>query len=173
VLVRLVLFWSSYAPLFLLLAVRFSDLILRAVMAVLFVGGALALIWVVRGRSRELEADPYELAEVRDEGAAVAAYLASYILPIATVADPSATDLVAYAIFLVMLAVVSVRTDLAQVNPLLYLAGYRVFAIRTVSGMKGYLICNREPVAGDRLKAVSLTDDVLKLTGWLDEGGAN
>jgi hypothetical protein len=164
VIIRLLMFWSSYAPLFLLLAIRFSDATLRIVMALLCAGGVVAMFRVVRVRSRRLVADPYELSAVGDEGAAVAAYLASFILPIATVPAPSGTDIAAYAIFLAMLAVIYIRTPLLQVNPLLYLWGYRVFAIGTTSGFKGYLISSRSVVVGERLNAVTLTSAVLKET---------
>jgi hypothetical protein len=169
--VRLLMFWSSYAPLFLLLAIRFSEAFLRVATAALFVGGVVALTRVLGGRSGRLAPDPYELCEIRDEGAAVAGYLVSYILPIAAVAVPSGTDVAAYALFLAMLAVVHARTPLVQVNPLLYLAGYRVFAVRMTSGFKGYLVCDRDPVVGDRVQAVTLTGTILKATVWLDYGG--
>lgn len=168
---RLLMFWSSYAPLFLLLAIRFDDDVLRGICSGLFVGGISALLSVVWKRGNRLAADPYEVATVGDEGAAVAAYLASYILPFATVSTPSGSDIAAYVVFLAMLAVVYVRTPLSQVNPLLYMVGYRVFALRTTSGFDGYIISRREPIIGDRLHAVSLTGTVLKVRAWPEQGG--
>lgn len=80
-------------------------------------------------RARKLVvANPRRLVRVRGEGSQVAGYLASYILPLLVVADPSWRDLAAYGGFLAVFCVVSVRAHLLEVNPLLYLYGYRLFS---------------------------------------------
>jgi hypothetical protein len=165
-LVQLVLFWSSYSPLFLLFAIRFTSNGLRGVMAALCLGGVMSLVTVVRGRVRRLKSHPYELASVSGEGAAVSVYLIPYLLPFVAVPEPTTKDLVAYAIFLAVLAVIQVRTTVAQVNPLLYFCGLQVLAVQTTSGMRAHLICERVPSVGDRVHAVSLSETVLKATGW-------
>jgi hypothetical protein len=160
---RLLLFVSSYVPLFAISAVRFPGPGLRATMIVVAAAGVIGLWVVLAGRTRNLAPDPYVLSAVSDEGAGVAAYLSGYVLPLVVVADPTGADLVGYGIFLVLLAVLYTRTALAQVNPLLYVVGYRVFGVRTTSGLHGFLLSRAEPSVGDTVRAVNLTGNFLKV----------
>jgi hypothetical protein len=162
--VRLALFLSSYALLFLIGALRFDRVLMRVVCAALFVMGVLLFVWVLRQRIK-ISPAPYEVDSVSDEGGAVAGYLATYLLPFVTVQEPDRYDLAAYLVFLAMLAVVHMRTNLIQVNPLLYLMGYRVLRVHTKPRLVGYLITPESDVrAGDGFEAVRLADGVLMST---------
>jgi hypothetical protein len=133
---RVRLFLVSYAPLWMMLALRAlpDGVTLRwtgrpATGTIAF--GALAL-WsfadgwrLVRGSQRR-GAITMRFAEVRDEGGAAGGYLATYLLPLLAVTPQGPGDWAAYALYGAVAAVVFVRTDLALVNPTLYLFGWRV-----------------------------------------------
>lgn len=146
------LFLSSFSPLFLLLAFRFQQLHLWLPFAVLAAIGLLLLGRLLRQR-QGVRPNPRSFAGLRDEGSQVAGYLASYILPLLAISEPSWRDLVAYALFLGLYAVVYVNSDLMQVNPVLYLAGYRLYAAEaTNTGETCYLLVRRRdgrPRSGD------------------------
>lgn len=138
--IRARLFLSSFTPLFALLALRFRPWQLWVPCAVLALSGAVLLAGLLRSR-RRVVANPRSFVNVRDEGQQVAGYLAAYILPLLVVAQPTARDAAAYGGFLVVFALVFVRSDLLQVNPLLYLFGYRLLAAdEQSSGVTYYLL---------------------------------
>lgn len=153
------LFLSSYAPLFALLAIRFRDPTLQVVSGALAVLGVGTLILLIR-RAKGIEADPHRIETVADRGAEVAGYVASYLLPFVTVAQPQGRDIAAYILFLIVVGVVYVRSDMVQINPLLYLSRYRVWAITTTDGWSGYLISRNRPRPGSVLLASRLANTV-------------
>jgi hypothetical protein len=152
-LVRSQLFLSSYAPLFAILAIRFHGTTLKAVCAGLAGFGLLYLavvIWVV---PRNAQPRSYPVQSVDDAAGEVAGYLATYLLPFVTVPSPSAADLAGYSILAVVVAVIFTRSELARINPTLYLLGWRVASIET-GEMRYYLICRHLPRADTSIGAV-------------------
>lgn len=157
---RPLLFLSSYAPLFGLLAIRFEPRWLWISCTVLAALGVVSL-WLLLCLGRRATAGPHELASVRDDGSEAAAYLASYLLPFLTVGVPSTRDVLAYAGFLVIAALIYIRSSMIQANPLLYLLGYKVLSATDSNGLHAYIITRRALRGGDCLSASPLRDDVL------------
>jgi hypothetical protein len=156
---RIRLFFSSYAPLFAIAALRFPSTGLKVACGILCVFGLTTACLVVRAAAK-IEPDPMTVEEVSDLGAEVAGYLATYLLPFVVVPDPSASDLIAYALFLAIAGAVYVQSDMLQINPTLYLARYRVFAVRTSDDWEGYLISRVRPERGATLLASRLQNTV-------------
>lgn len=156
-LVELALFLCSYAPLFAILAVRFKPWWLVGVCGGLALLGVSAGLLVLR-RFRRVAAMGWPLVVVEDRGAEVAGYLASYLLPFLTVSEPSPRDLVAYTLFLIVLAVIYVRSGLVRVNPTLYLLGWRLQEVEIGDGWMGYVLSRRALRKGENLSAVRLTE---------------
>lgn len=78
--IRLRLFLGSYAPLWFLLALRFTNFKLWIVMLVLGVIGLADTVRLVVLQPRNLSPSPYEVTGVSDHGSEVAGYLATYLL---------------------------------------------------------------------------------------------
>ena len=154
------LFLSSYAPLFGLLAIRFQQQWLWISCLVMACLGAGAL-WLLLRLDARASPGPHTLVAVKDAGPEAASYLASYLLPFLTVATPSIRDVVAYLGFLAVAAAVHLRSSVVQVNPLLYMFGYRVLAVEDDRGLAAYMVTRRRPVVGARILATRLRDDVL------------
>jgi hypothetical protein len=158
---RPLLFLSSYAPLFALLAIRFEQRWLWISCTVLAALGVVSLRLLLRLDARSAPG-PHTLASVRDAGVEAAGYLATYLLPFLTVATPKIRDVLAYAGFLLVAAVINLRSAVAQVNPLLYLLGYRVLAVTDDHGLHAYMITRHPRAAGgDPVLATRFRDDVL------------
>jgi hypothetical protein len=158
--IRLALFLSSYSLLFGLLGLRLvARPWLAASLGVLLLLGLAATAWIALGESRK---QPISLTPVniRDQGSEVAAYLVGYLLPFSTGGAPSDTDLMAYAIFFVVLVAVWLQSDLALINPLLYLAGWRIFEVETGTDRPRFLVARRRPIASVPLSATRLADDL-------------
>lgn len=144
---RLRLLVSSYVPLFVLLAIRFDSVVLRVACLLIALVGALFARSIVLAQDSE-EPQPMYVAVARNEGAQVAAYLATYLLPFLTVGEPGVQDIIAYSAFLVMVGAVLIQTDFLQVNPLLALSGLHLYHARN-DQWQGFLL-SREPIDGGR-----------------------
>ena len=151
--VRSQLFLSSYAPLFAILAIRFKGAVLKTVCAFLAGYGLLYLVVVVWLVPRLAQPRSYPVDFVDDAAGEVAGYLATYLLPFVAVPSPSAADLAAYCIVGVVIAVIFTRSELARINPTLYLLGWRVAVIGT-GAARCYLVCRRLPRPGTSVDAV-------------------
>lgn len=151
------LFLGSYVLLFVLLAIRFQTRWLVIACIVLAALGLIDMLrivfWVTR---RKTEAEPIRVAQVTDAGSDVAGYLATYLLPFLTVAEPTTRDVIAYAIFLLVTGLVYVRSEMTQINPTLYILGKRVVAITTDKGWSGHLVATSPPHVGDVVLAAPL-----------------
>lgn len=163
--IRLRMFLSSYAPLFALLALRFDECFLVRACAGIAAVGALAGYSVLRGVAGRSPV-PRRVSEVKDAGAEVAGYLATYLLPFVTVSDPSGRDIAAYLGFILVSGIIYVQSEMMQVNPLLYLLGFRVSLLTTEQGWRGYVIHDtrqRLPI-GSVFHSVRLDDGLVLAT---------
>jgi hypothetical protein len=149
---RLRLLLSSYVPLFLLLAIRMDGTPLRVTLLVIALAGALCARSVLHANQTQAP-QPLRITMVRDEGAQVAAYLATYLLPFLMVSNPTVPDLIAYAAFLGIVGLIFVRTDFLQVNPLLALAGYRLYQAESAEAWQGFVLSTL-PIREHRTYAV-------------------
>jgi hypothetical protein len=150
------LFLGSYVLLFVLLAVRFQTAWLEIACGVIAAIGLLDMIWIVFWVSKRIGEDPIRLAQVTDAGPEVAGYMATYLLPFLTVAEPTTRDVVAYVIFLLVTGLVYVRSEMTQVNPTLYILGRRVLAVTTDGGWSGHVVVRSSVREGDVILAVPL-----------------
>jgi hypothetical protein len=103
------------------------------------------------------------LAITGDAGAEVSGYLAAYLLPFLTVAEPSPIDLVTYGIFVLVAGLIYVRSGLMQINPTVYLLNRRV--LRASAPVKGaskevFVISRRDLRVAETLKAERFSDRV-------------
>lgn len=146
---------SSYAPLNLILAARIDSPAPRVICFALFMigfGDALRLTLLVS----EKQSVPKTISGVRDSGSQVAGYLATYLLPLLAAPDPDTGDLIGYGIYALVIVVITLRSDLAHVNPTLYLLGWKVVTVTTAAGVEKYLICTNAPRSGDSIHVVPL-----------------
>ncbi len=157
VVIRLRLFASSYAILFLISAIRFDHTVLRITLLAFFAYGVVDA-WFLTRYAQTKTPEAQVIKECRDAGAEVAGYLASYLLPFVTTSDPSLADLAGYGLYLAVIALVFIRSDMAQVNPTLYALGWVVH--RADVEMKGevLVISRHRPQVGDKLDFVELAD---------------
>lgn len=160
---RIRLFVGSYALLFLLLAIRFTTPWLVVVCGIVALIGFADMARIVFVVSRRTSSDPVRIARVRDSGAEVSGYLATYLLPFLTVEDPGWRDLTAYAVFIGVLGLVYVRSEMTQINPTLYLFGRRVVHVVTEGGWNGHVVTRAAPVTPGMVLHVASLDPVVRV----------
>lgn len=153
---RIRLFASSYAPLFVLLALRFNGIVLRSVLGAVAGVFLIDTLRIVVFVPRRVGVNPLTIKTISDEGGQVAGYLATYLLPFLVLPSPSPTDLVAYALFLIIAGVVTVRSNLTFINPTLYLFGYRLVSITTREGFAGFAILKSSLKENDVIHEINL-----------------
>ena len=160
---RILLFLSSYAPLFIILGIRKSfghstvSIILFAA-AVLSVLVLLAYLGVVR----RLAAHPVTIQSASSRDGEAMSYIVSYLLPFVGLDSASRADQISLGVFLLVLAVVYVSTNLIHMNPVLNLLGYRILEIDSADGKRSILITHRAYIrSGTPIEAVSLGDTIL------------
>lgn len=158
------LFLSSFAPLFLALAFRFDGPALRFTCAGLCFLGLLALLAAL---NLWFDRTPMTVVveSADDRGPDVGGYITAYLMPLLAVPEPTAGDLVAYVIILLVIGLIYVRSRMIQMNPLLYLFGLRLTAITTVDGFHGYIISTHIPKVGDEVKVARRENILLSLDG--------
>lgn len=163
IVIRLRLFASSYAILFLISSLRFDNRLVRTIFLILFIYGAVDA-WFLTRYAQTKTAEAQVIKKCHNAGAEVTGYLASYLLPFVTTSNPSAVDLTGYGLYLAVIALVFVRSDMAQINPTLYLFGWVIH--RADVDMKGevLLISRERPQPGDKVVFVELAD-ILVATG--------
>lgn len=142
--VRTVLFVSSYAPLLLLFALLDSlgrgwPSAVCAAVAVLSLLG-LAAFWRSAGG---LPTAALEIVESESRDVQVLGFFATYVVPFAAAPSGDLSARLALLLFLVVVAGLYLRADLYWVNPVLGLAGVRVHAVETAQGRPLLLLSRR------------------------------
>jgi len=136
---RFVLVTSSYSPLFLLLglvsyeehwrlALAFWGL---ATLATLLLTGLLAAMWLA---IREL---PLEVMSVKERTEDVGVYATTYLLPFLALTFDDWQTVSALFVFIGLLVLVYLRARVSWLNPLLLLAGFRLFEVEYTTRLQG------------------------------------
>jgi hypothetical protein len=76
--------------------------------------------------------------------------------PLLAAPSPTSGDLVGYAIYGLVVVVVSLRSNMAHVNPTLYLLGWRVTGVTLDGGEHQYLVSRNAPAPGDQIRVTRL-----------------
>lgn len=121
------MFLSSYAPLWVVLAIQARDWRLSAGLTAVAFGSVLGLQQILQA-ARKTSPEVINLRRIEPRGGDVAAYLASYLIGFVTTGLTDWRDAAALLVFVLVLAIIYVRTGLIYINPVLALLGYRMVA---------------------------------------------
>lgn len=154
------LFVVSYAPLAAIFAARFAPRWNWTIgFAVIGLWGMLDGWRLVRGaRARAVRRAKIE--RVEDQGNAVSGYLATYLLPFLGTLPASAGDVIAYIIYFATALIIYAKSDLALINPTLYVLGWRVLKV-IADGRVVLLVTRADVRVGDYISVQHFPGDVL------------
>jgi hypothetical protein len=162
VVAQFALFVSSYSPLFAVFALLDSfgsGWPTRVCIGLAMVGLLLPMVVFLAARRLAPQSLQVEAALVRDGDAL--AYIATYLVPFAAIMATTARERGALGLFVFLIAVLYVRSELFYINPLLALVGYRLFQVTTPSGVSVVLLSRRRFLrSGINLKARRLSNYV-------------
>jgi len=156
------LFLSSYSPLFAVFALLDSfgsGWPTRVCLGVAVVGLLLPALIFLIARRLAPQSLRVESSQIRDGDAL--AYIATYLVPFAAITATTARERGALGLFVFLIAMLYVRSELFYINPLLALVGYRLFQVATPAGTSVVLLTRRRFLrSGIDLKARRLSDYV-------------
>ncbi|NJK64308.1 MAG: hypothetical protein HC921_17875 [Synechococcaceae cyanobacterium SM2_3_1] len=129
---RILLFLSSYSPLFLIITIQLLSQHPRwAALPFIVMVISLIGVWGVLAWTGSSEPTRCTVQTVQRKDSEVIAYLFTYILPFLDVASKQLTDILGLGIFFIVLMILSVSAHLVHINPVLNLFGYHLFEITT------------------------------------------
>lgn len=148
---RVALFFSSYAPLFGLLAyTNRSDALVWHVLAGVTVASIVGLLIVMSSKRKE-RGPRLKVRHSRPKDGDVLAYTATYLVPFLGLDLAKSDDVVVFCGFLLVIGIVYVNSDMLFVNPLLSIAGYHSFWVTDEDGHEYSLITRRTHLDPDQI----------------------
>jgi hypothetical protein len=160
---RLILFLSSYAPLFLIVALRGwrdTRTIAYALIGVAVV--SVIVLFIFLSSARKLAPGKVSVASVVSRDGDVMSYIVTYLLPFLAVKLNDPMDVGSLAVVFIVIAILYISSNMIQTNPVLNLVGYHVFEIEEGDGKTASLICKRAYIrTGSEIDAVSIGNYVL------------
>lgn len=139
-----VLFLSSYAPLFGVLALL--DTFGRGWPSIICLGLMVAGIVAPAGLlaiGERLQPQTLRVSTARARDADVVAYIVSYLVPFAFQPGSTTRQQAALGVFFLLVAVLYVHAELFYINPLLALAKYRLYEVVTPRGASVVVLTKR------------------------------
>ena len=160
---RLLLFLSSYAPLFLIIAIRGWEKSPHLALGVAIVAVlSVVLLFVFLRIARKLAADRIIVNSVVSRDGDAMSYIVTYLLPFLAVKLNDVMDAGSLSIVLLVIAVLYVNSNMIYTNPVLNIAGYHIFEIHDADGKTTALICKRAYIrTGSEINVISVGDYVL------------
>jgi hypothetical protein len=155
---------------------RYGELVEPGFFAALAAVSVMLVLRLRRG-ANGVKPRQVRVAAIKDQGANAAAYLATYLFPFVLLDDPSWQEWGAYGVYMVILAIVTMRSNLILVNPTLYVFGYRVLTIEHTLFMAGastpaetLLVSRTVPRANELIHVARFADGFIEVQGSVDDG---
>jgi hypothetical protein len=160
---RAVLFLSSYAPLFLIVAMRgWRDSHYLAIGLIIVAVLSVIVLFVFLRAARRMAADKLVVRTVLSRDGDAMSYIVTYLFPFLAVKLNDVTDATSLGIVLLVIAILYVNSNMIHTNPVLNMAGYHIFEIEDANGKTTALICKKAYIRTDsELNVISLGDYVL------------
>lgn len=157
--VRCMLFVSSYFPLTLIILILFATQ--NPILAWVSFGTGLAglILTYVFFFKIALSMSPIQekitTRQTRDGD--VMGYIASYIIPLVTFPLNGWQQIATLLVFIVVLGVVYVNSDMIRINPMLNIVGYHLYEITVENGEEPYSLLTRRSIKrGDIVQIVDV-----------------
>jgi len=162
-LIRFLLCLSSYFPLAAIFAVQFYFKgHLWAAVAALAVGtvGLVGIVVYLRVAKR-LNTMRVTIQSVSRRDGEAMSYIVSYLLPFIALPSGDAASIASLGVFLFVLVVLYMNSDMMHINPMLNLAGWHVYEIALSDGETRTLISKKRARKGRQAKTIQMGDDIL------------
>lgn len=143
--IRLILFFSSYTPLFLIFGIQYPRSIAAYILLLLGVVSILILRQVLN-LTRNLEPEPVYVTQVSYKDGEAMSYIVTYIIPFLGVNFTSMRNCISLIIMFLILAILYINSNLIYTNPLLNLCGYHIYELEVKNSVNLILISKRTQI---------------------------
>jgi hypothetical protein len=165
VFIRSMLFLSSYFPLLIIFGIlslkkenRLAwaiGLFIVSITSVVVMGGYLFV------NQQMLAVSQDKLTDYKKRDVDVMAYIASYLIPFVTFPLDTPLDGAALLVFIGVLLVVYINSNMIYINPMLNVLGYHLYEVELEhSSLSHYYIARRRLVRGEMIHFVRLSDEI-------------
>jgi hypothetical protein len=164
--IRVLLFLSSYFPLFFILGVLFlsKNWIVSAVCAAFCLIGPLGLWRYLHRCRKHHQHRSKRLRNYQRRDSEVMSYIASYIVPLATLSLDLFSQLFILITFLLLLLILYVNSNMIYINPTLNIFRFHLYEIETEdSDLSRYYLAQKRLIRGEPISYVHISDDI-----WLE-----
>ena len=161
--VRCMLFVSSYFPLMVIFSILLFYKNLPAAI-VIFVVGLVSLV-VLGGYFRQTASTKtlyvHKVTGLQKRDGDIMSYIASYLVPFVTFPLDGWQQIAAIIVFLLVLLIVYVNSNMIYINPMLSLAGYHLYEVSINNGnVLHYLITRYEVELEQPIRYVRMSDGI-------------
>jgi hypothetical protein len=165
VFIRGMLFFCSYFPLTLIICILlFGKWPLWAI--ALFFGivgiGSLLATWLYFSlMRRRAYVEQKKVIDFASRDAEVMSYIASYLIPLVTFPLGTAQQIAVLFVFIVVLFIIYVHSNMIYINPMLNVAGYRLYEVEIEHSKRPHYYIARKPLERDQeIRFVRLSNDI-------------
>lgn len=164
--IRILLFLSSYLPLFFILSVLLfnKSWIISAICTAICVLSLLALWWYLHRCHKRHQRKFTRLRNYQRRDSEVMSYIASYVVPLATLSLDLFSQMFILITFLLVLLVLYVNSNMIYINPTLNVMGYHLYEIETEDGeLSHYYLARKRLMRNETIYYVHISDEI-----WLE-----
>jgi len=161
-LIRLLLCVSSYFPLAVIFAVQFFFKGRCWLVAAVLIAGVIGLLamLVYLKTARRLTPMTVSIESVNRRDGEAMSYIVSYLLPFIALPSGGVANGISLGVFLLVLGVLYVNSDMIHINPMLNLFGWHVYDVTLGNGETRALISRRRSRKGRGAKVIQMGDDI-------------
>lgn len=161
---RVMLFFCSYFPLLLIVCVLQYDVWPWWVIAMLGAFGVGILLFTCVYFSwvrHKAYVEQRKVTSFTRHDSEVMGYIASYLVPFVTFPLSNLKQIIALLLFVGVLLVIYVHSNMIYINPVLSLVGYRLYEIEIEQSQRSHYYIARKPLERNReIRFVLLSDDI-------------
>jgi hypothetical protein len=137
--IKILLFLSSYIPLYILLIVRNYEEIGFSLGLGIFSLVLGCLIFLILGRISQIGGEYKKIEDIEDATKVNLEYFVAYVIPFLTDDFFGFENALSFLIVFFIIGVIYIKSDLIYVNPILVLARYNVFKVR-IEGKEQFIV---------------------------------
>ncbi len=154
ILMRVILFFSSYSPLWLIFGIQLYAKAPPAavgciVLAMLSIVGMFGYLWLCRHGRLQQSFDKVTRFQRKDSD--VMSYITSYLIPFITATFDAPQQILTTAIFLLVLLIVYINTNMLFINPILTISRYRLYEIELEHGQQSHYYIARKRLSPNEM----------------------
>lgn len=160
--VRLILFLSSYSPLFFIFAIQNPFKNVKISYALIAIGVmSIIVLWYLLSLMGKIEPEYLVITQVNHKDGEAMSYIVTYLIPFLGIDFSKTDNWVSLLIMFGILAIIYINSNLIYTNPLLNLSGYHIFEVQCEDGKTIMMVGKGSQIPlGRNVLAVHLDENI-------------